>query len=54
MQEELLSLTFQPELFESPVSSRLQQLPNYPVRLLQVPLHHRHLPPIPSQDSCHR
>lgn len=50
---QLLSLTFQSQLFECSVSSRLQQLPHDPVRLLHVPLHHRHPLPIPGQDGRH-
>lgn len=49
----IVSLTFQSQLSESPVSAGLQQLPNDPVRLLKVPLHHRHPPPVPRQDGCH-
>lgn len=52
-QQQLVSLTFQSQLSERPVSSGLQQLPNDPVGLLKVPLHHRHPPPVPRQDGCH-
>lgn len=52
-QQQLVPLTFQSQLFESSVSSRLQQLAHYPVGLLQVPLHHRHPPPVPGQDGRH-
>lgn len=47
------SLTLQSELSERSVTSGLQQLPDYPVGLLQLSLHHRHPPPVPRQHGRH-
>lgn len=47
------ALTFQTQLSEGSVTSRLQQLPHDPVRLLHVPLHHHHPPPVLGQDGRH-
>lgn len=46
-------LTFQTQLPEGSVTSRLQQLPHDPVGFLHVPLHHCHPPPVPGEDGRH-
>lgn len=47
------TLTFQTQLPEGSVTSRLQQLSHDPVGFLHVPLHHCHPPPIPGEGGRH-